>query len=74
MTTDEGRPTGYDELLRVIAVLPDLVREKRRREGLSLRKAEEQTGLSFSTIDRFERRTAISSADTLVALLHWVSS
>lgn len=73
-TDDEVTPTGYDELLWIIQILPDLVHEKRRRDGLSLRDVAELTDLSASTVDRFERRVAGTKMNTLVILLRWVAS
>lgn len=73
-TDDEVTPTGYDELLWIIEILPDLVHEKRRRDGLSLRDVAELTDLSASTVDRFERRVAGAKINTLVILLRWVAS
>lgn len=73
MSRDEGAPLGYDEIIEVVEMLPELVRDKRRREGLSLRKVEEQTGMSASTVLRFEQRLGNVQAVHLITLLKWVS-
>lgn len=67
-----GVPSPYQELVHVLEILPDLVREKRRREGLSVRAAAEQVpGVSFSTLARFENRAG-AHVDNAMALLRWV--
>lgn len=72
--TDNKVPTSYDELARVIEVLPTLVYERRRRDQLSLRDAAFQTGLSASTISRFETGSVVLRSDNLVTLLEWVAT
>ncbi len=69
MTTD--LPTPYAELAGVIAALPLLLREARRAQGLSMRAAAAQLGMSFSTVDRIERGEdcVLSNA---VAVLRWL--
>lgn len=47
----DGKPTSYSEIVTLLGDLPMLVREKRRRNGLSLREAARQVGVSFSTLD-----------------------
>jgi predicted transcriptional regulator len=63
----------YADLLSVLANLPVLVREKRRRDGLSLRAAATATGLSFATVHRVE-----SGEDCVLSharlLIEWVAS
>lgn len=63
--------TSYSELADVLANLPVLVRENRRRRGLSLRAAAQEAGVSFSTIARTESGDdcALSSA---IALINWL--
>ena len=69
-----ARPTSYDELIDVLESLPVLVREKRRRLGLSIRAAAREAGIPFSSLDRFERRqTAPDLMRTVLPLLRWVS-
>jgi len=65
--------TGYAELIEIINVLPTLVREKRRRLGLTLRQAEAQCGGGQTTLHRYEKRETISQ-EGLVALLRWVGA
>ena len=67
------KPTGYAELISVLEVLPVLVREKRRREGLSLRAAAKATGEVASTLSRFENGVDVQMT-TALSLLRWVSS
>lgn len=73
-STVDGPPTGYTELVEVLEALPTLVREKRRREGLSLRDAAEQAGISAATILRFERGDGVDFRGTALPLLKWVAS
>jgi transcriptional regulator with XRE-family HTH domain len=47
-------PTAYAELAAIISDLPMLAREKRRREGMSIRAAARALGCSFSTLYRIE--------------------
>jgi transcriptional regulator with XRE-family HTH domain len=70
----EGVPTSYAELLRVIDMLPELVREKRRRDGLSFRAAEREAGVSFNTIRRLEQRTGDLQVASLRILIRWVET
>lgn len=65
--------TGYAELIGIIDVLPTLVREKRRRLGLTLRQAEAQCGVGLTTLHRYEKRETISQ-EGLVALLRWIGT
>lgn len=66
-----GELTSYGELAQVIENLPLLVREKRRREGMSLRTAAADSGVHFMTLRRFElgENAAMSS---VVCLLRWL--
>jgi transcriptional regulator with XRE-family HTH domain len=70
---DNEKPAGYDELLRVLANLPLLVVEKRRRLGLSQRAAAAQTGQSFSTICRAEQGYDMRLS-TAMALVEWIGA
>lgn len=70
----KARPTGYDELVEVLDGLPLLVREIRRRRGLSIRAAAREVGIPFSNLDRFERREDVSLHLTVLPLLRWVAS
>src|SRR4249919_1349584 len=46
---------GYDDLIVVLETLPLLIRETRRRKGLSLRAAGNVLGVTHPTIMRWER-------------------
>lgn len=70
----DGKPTSYSEIVTLLGDLPMLVREKRRRNGLSLREAARQVGVSFSTLDRFERSEDAQLRTTVIPLLWWVAS
>lgn len=67
------RLAGYDEVAQVLHRLPDLVQEKRRRLGFSLRDAAQQAGVSFNSISRFERGEDIMLSNA-VKLLAWVGA
>lgn len=71
LDNERGAPSTYDELIGVLEALPVLVREKRRRDRLSLRRAAELTGVGFNTISRFEQGEACSLGNA-VQLLRWV--
>ena len=64
--------TTYDEVADLVEQLPTLVREKRRRERLSLRTAAEQLGVAASTLAGFEARERGIATDSLVALFRWL--
>lgn len=66
------QPSGYDGLLQVLADLPVICRETRRRKGLSLRAAAQQAAVSFSTLDRMERGDTGANLTSIVAILKWV--
>lgn len=63
--------TSYTELAEVLEWLPLLCREKRRREGISLRTAGEQMGLSFGTVSRIENRQG-AHMHNVVLILRWL--
>lgn len=65
------RLTPYAELIELLEALPLLVRERRRRCGLSLRATAGQAGVSFSSLARFEHGRGIDLS-TAVLLLAWV--
>lgn len=44
MTGPNAKPLAYSEIVRVLMLLPVLIEEKRRRDGLSLREAARQMG------------------------------
>lgn len=65
-------PTSYDELIELLAALPLLIREKRRRDGLTLRAAGKATGLSFSTVYRVEQGESDPTLSHVIVLLRWL--
>lgn len=67
----DGAPTSYAELIELLDYLPVLVRETRRRKGLSVRAAAQQAGISFATLARAEQGEDLRRS-TFVALLRWV--
>ena len=74
--TSDGLDVGwelvsYAEIARVVELLPTLVREKRRRDGLSLRSAADRIGVAASTVTRFENGSGIAW-ETVPVLLRWV--
>lgn len=72
MPDPNSAPTSYEELAHVIEILPDLIREKRRRERLSIREVGKRLGISFSTISRLEARKGDLRTDNLLVLLRWI--
>lgn len=67
-----GVPLSYGELVDILLALPLLVREKRRRNSLTLRAAGDQLGLQASTVMRIERGEVGGQLTTLISLLRWV--
>lgn len=65
-------PTSYEELISILEALPTLVREKRRRDRLTLRGAGERSGIGFNTLSRVEQGEQCSLSNAL-RLLHWVA-
>ncbi|MBF4575050.1 helix-turn-helix transcriptional regulator [Frondihabitans sp. VKM Ac-2883] len=65
--------TPYGELLDIFAALPVLIRDKRRREALTLRDAAGAAGISESAFARAEAGDDVISS-TLVAVLKWLSA
>jgi hypothetical protein len=68
-----ARPASYEDIAAVLDSLPMLVREKRRREQLSVRAAVKQLGFSFSTLHRFERGEDCVLSN-VVLMIRWVGS
>ncbi len=74
MTSEEPEVhelVSYGEIARVVELLPTLVREKRRRDGLSLRAAGRVLGMAASTVKRFEDGSGLAW-ESIPALLRWV--
>lgn len=65
------KPSSYSELASVIEKLPILVKENRRRLGLSIRGAATEIDCAFSTISRIENYKNINLANT-VSILRWL--
>lgn len=63
--------TPYAELARVVENLPLLLTARRQADGLSLRAAAKEMGVSFSTLTRIEAGAGYQS-DILPALLRWL--
>lgn len=71
-TSNPAAPTGYDEVIGVLESLPVIVREARRRKGLSLRSAAEEIGVSFSTMSRIEAGHGCV-LESAIAVLWWAA-
>lgn len=69
----EPAPTSYAELADVLDRLPLLVRETRRRRGLSLRGAAKDAGVQMANIARCEQGQGLHMA-TVLPLLRWIGS
>ena len=69
-----GALTTYAELAEIVDNLPMLIREKRRRCGLSLRQAAAEIGCSFTTVTRFEQADAGWNGRLLADLLRWLDA
>lgn len=65
--------TSYEELISVLEALPLLVRETRRRRGLSLRAAADAAGTLAANIHRCEQGHGMHLA-SVVPLLRWVGT
>jgi transcriptional regulator with XRE-family HTH domain len=59
----------------VLAQLPALIKAKRREEGLGLRAAAQESGVSPSTLSRLERgiSSTLPDSDTLTKLVLWLN-
>lgn len=70
----DGTPVSYSEILAVLDALPLIVREARRRRGLSFRGVADEAGVSFSTVMRVEEGVIDCRLDSAKALLRWAAS
>lgn len=61
------------DVIDVLGLLPELVRDARERRGLSQRAAAAQIGVPFSSVSRAEAGAGLHLA-TAVALLRWVNT
>jgi len=62
---------GYDEIIAVLAAVPVILRETRRRKGLALREAGDQLGIAASTVMRWERHEQEPSTTDIIRILRW---
>jgi hypothetical protein len=69
----DSAPTSYAEVIDILERLPLLVREARRRRGLSLRAAARDAGVGFANISRCENGEGMHLS-TVVPLLRWVGT
>ncbi len=65
---------GYDEICDVLAAVPVILRETRRRNGLSMRDAGDRIGVAASTVMRWERQHAEPSTSDIIAILRWAAT
>lgn len=65
--------THYSELIGVLELLPLLVRETRRRRGMSVRAVSRELKMSDATVGAVEKQTTDPTLSTVIALLEWVS-
>lgn len=68
----DDQPAPYDELIEVLTNLRLLVRETRRRRGLSIRATADQVGLSHTVISRLEDGAGVQLSNA-ITLLRWVA-
>lgn len=73
MTAENTAPPTYDELTQILVNLPLLVREKRRRLGLSQRDVGKISKLSVATVCRCEAGYDMRLSSVL-ELLEWVGT
>lgn len=71
---DNCELTTYIELADILDALPMLVREKRRRDRISLRGAATQLGVAASTLARFETSQGGIASDTVTVLVRWLGN
>lgn len=64
--------TDYSEILRVLSRLPQLLKARRQADGLSLRAAAREIGISASTLARAETYAGYLDAINIDAALHWL--
>lgn len=62
----------YGTTLGMLDALPVAVRRKRNAEGLSLRAAAEQIGISWTTLRSVEESLHHTRVDVIRALLEWL--
>lgn len=74
MSDSDCEMSSYEELLDLLDALPMLVRETRRRRGMSMRAVHDVTGVSAPTIQRCEVGTQDVSLSNAKILLRWVGT
>lgn len=74
MSESDCEMSSYGELLELLDALPMLVRETRRRRGMSMRAVQAATGVTASTIQRCEAGTQDVSLSNAKTLLRWVGT
>jgi DNA-binding transcriptional regulator YiaG len=68
-------PSSYPEIIDVLESLPVMLRETRRRKGLSLRQAAEELDVSFSSVTRWERGQTVGlGIKVIVRVLRWIAT
>jgi transcriptional regulator with XRE-family HTH domain len=73
--SDRGELLAYDEIIAVLETLPVILREARRRKGLSTREAADQLGVSFSSVSRWERASqCVPDRPAIIRILRWAAS
>lgn len=68
---------SYRDIVTALEELPVAVRSARRSRGMSLRKAAREMDMSFSTLDRFERRADIGvdiQLEPVIKILRWLDT
>lgn len=70
----EGDLSSYDEIVAVLDALPILVREKRRRDRMSLRAAGDAAGVGFNTLARIEGGEKHCSLPNAISVLRWLGA
>lgn len=63
--------SAYRSTARIVAHVPELLRETRRRRGMSLRAVADATGLTTPTIDNIEKGRGYH-VYSLIAILRWL--
>ena len=71
MSEGSGLST-YAEMMEVLDALPLLIREKRRRDGISMREAARQMGINPAVIHRIENGEGIHLSNAR-SVLHWLN-
>lgn len=74
MPSPSGDLQSYEEIVRVLEDMPVILRETRRRWGMSLRAAGTHLDVSASTLMRWERGETVGlGVPGLAAILRWAA-